>query len=176
MVMISHETVERGDLEPRGESWATDAFVEDAEHHRPRRRRHLLIALIVTAAILIAAIVAIVGGGLGGNGSRGPASPPVAVGSGQVTGVLMLEAGVSAAGTHPLPGTVVLQSNNGKTFWMHVGSDGSFKFQVPPGTYTATGQSPNYISNFARALCLSHGYVVVRAGETTTTTVVCEGM
>jgi hypothetical protein len=174
--MIRHETVEKGDLESRAKSRATDAFVEDAERHRPRRRRRLLIVSVISAAIAIAAAaaVAIAGGGLGGNGPPGPAPLPAAVGSGQVSGVLMLNAGPAGGG--PLPGTVVLQSNDGKTFWMHVGSDGSFKFQVPPGTYTATGQSPKFIWNDARALCLSHGYVVVRAGESTTTTVVCEGM
>lgn len=88
----------------------------------------------------------------------------------------MLEAGVSAAGTHPLPGTVVLYSDNGKTFSMHVGSDGAFTFHVPPGSYTASGQSPKFIWNDANALCFSHGYVVVRAGATATTTVICEGM
>jgi hypothetical protein len=127
--------------------------------------------LAFAGAIAIASTIAIAEGGLGGNGLPGPAPPPVDVGSGQVTGVLTLEAAVS----RPLPGTVVLQTDNGKTFWVHVGSDGSFKFRVPPGTYTATGQSPKYLSSDASAVCRSHSYVVVRAGETTTTTVVCEG-
>lgn len=174
--MANLQPIRESDLKSPAESRAADAVVEDAEHHRPRRRRRLLIVSIVSAAIVIAAIVAIAGGGLGGNGSPSPAPPPVAVGLGQITGVLMLEAGVSAAGTHPLPGTVVLYSDNGKTFSMHVGSDGAFKFHVPPGSYTASGQSPKFIWNDANALCFSHGYVVVRAGATATTTVICEGM
>jgi hypothetical protein len=175
--MANLQPIRESDLKSPAESRAAEAVVEDAERHRPRRRRRLLIVSIVSAAIVIAAIVAIADGRLGGNSSSSPSSPvppPVAVGSGQVTGVLMLNAGLAGGG--PLPGTVVLQSDNGKTFWMHVGSDGAFKFQVPPGTYTATGQSPKFIWNDANALCLSHGYVVVHAGETTTTTVVCEGM
>jgi hypothetical protein len=172
--MIRHETVEKGDLEPRRASRPTDAYVEEAERHRPRRRRRLLVVLTFAGALAIAAIVAIVEGGLVGNGSPSPALPPVAVGSGQVTGVLVLNAGPAGGG--PLPGTVVLQSDNGKTFWMHVGNDGVFQFRVPAGTYTATGQSPKFIWNDAEALCLSHGSLVVRAGGTTTTTVICEGM
>jgi len=148
---------------------------------RQRRRRRQLVAGIVLVGLLLVAI-GITAGVMASGGGRSPShapgsSEPLLTGSsGTVSGTLKLEAGVSLAGFHGLPGTVSLVGSHGVTHTINVGSDGKFLMHVPAGTYTAIGKSPRYLTDGTEMPCHSRSPIVVQAGVTSTITVVCEGM
>ncbi len=152
------------------------------EARRRRRRRRRIVAGIVALGLLLVAIeltAGVVAGGLRGSRPHAPgSSEPLVNGSpGMVSGVLKLEAGLSPAGFHGLPGEVSLISSRGMAHSMNVGSDGKFLMSVPAGNYTAIGRSPNYLlDDDTRWPCRSRSPVVVQTGVTSTITVVCEGM
>ena len=127
-------------------------------------------------AIGITAGVMASGGGGSSPHAPGSSEPLLTANTGTVSGTLKLEAGVSLAGFHGLPGTVSLVSSHDVTHTMNVGSDGKFLIHVPAGTYTAIGQSPKYLTDGTKMPCHSRSPAVVQAGVTSTITVVCEGM
>lgn len=148
---------------------------------RQRRRRRIVAGIVTVGFLLVATAITVSGvTGVLGGGSRTqpPGSPvsPVTGSTGMVSGVLKLEAGVSLSGFHGLPGKVSLVSSHGVAHSVNVGSDGTFLMRVSSGTYTAIGQSPNYVSDDTKWPCRSRSPVVVQAGVTSTITVVCEGM
>jgi hypothetical protein len=56
------------------------------------------------------------------------------------------------------------------------GSDGVFSAQVPVGSYTVTGRSPQFVVSDKEGMCSSvtPGAVAVAAGATVTVSVVCD--
>jgi hypothetical protein len=152
-----------------------------AEAKERRRKRWAIGGIVAAVAVLLLVLVV---AGVTRSGSQGPssgrsipASPLGGLGTGKVTGRLMLEAGVAAAGFHGLPGTVRFLGPKGVGPTVNVADDGRFNVRLRVGTYTAIGGSPNFVVGRANTMpCQGRSPVVVRAGRTTTVIVVCEGM
>lgn len=149
---------------------------------KERRRRRWAIGGILTAVVVL--LVVLVSLGMRWSGSEGPSlehalplSTPAAHRSGTVTGTLMIEAGVAAAGFHSLPGTVRFVGTQGMGSTVHVADNGKFQVQLRAGTYKAIGSSPKFLDGPPNLMpCNGRLPVVVRPGRTSKVVVVCEGM
>lgn len=146
------------------------ALIEQARQHQRRRRRRALFLSIV--------VLLVVGGVLaarfGGRGNPPPAAPsgsPPGVAPGSVNGILRFE-GITA---HSVAGTVLLVGAHGERIAVRVPADGRFTVHIPPGTYTATGHSPQVLSEGVEVTCTSRAPVIVRSGATTPVVLGCEG-
>ena len=98
--------------------------------------------------------------------------PPV----GRVTGTFVIDGGAVTNPPHgprPIPGTVVLSSERGRTITIRVGNSGKFSSLVPAGRYTVVGRTPTIGGPGGEGICRVPAPVVVSAGHNTSTTVVC---
>jgi hypothetical protein len=101
------------------------------------------------------------------------AGPSLAVGhpgAGTISGVLETMGGPPNAGPRPLPGIVNLTSASGRHIKFVTGKNGSIRGHLTPGTYEASGHSPQ--ANLRD--CEGESPVVVRAGHRTRFIVACE--
>lgn len=84
-----------------------------------------------------------------------------------MTGQLLRVGGLYGAGTAPLSGTVILTSSSGLVTKVHASASGGFHSDVPVGTYTLTGTSPDL--NNGRLICHSNPPTVAMKSATMTT-------
>jgi hypothetical protein len=108
--------------------------------------------------------------GLALAGCSSPNGPPGPTGT--LTGVLQAVGGPSGAGTRGLTGQVTLQGADGRKLVITAGANGKFSVPVTVGTYTATGQSPQYEGDAAD--CHAAGPVTVTKGATSRVEVDCQ--
>ena len=118
-------------------------------------RRGGLAALVVAALTLATA---------------GPSSASDHPRTGTISGVFETLGGPPNASPHPLPGIVKLTSATGRHIRFVTGKNGLIKGHLAPGTYEASGHSPE--ANLTD--CASESPVVVRAGHRTRFTVACD--
>ena len=97
---------------------------------------------------------------------NGPPGP-----TGTLTGTLQALGGPSGGGARALNGQVTLHGSNGHITGITVGANGRFSAPVPVGTYTVTGQSPQYEGGTAD--CHASGTVIVTKGVTSNVEVGC---
>jgi hypothetical protein len=86
-----------------------------------------------------------------------PNSPPGPTGT--VTGTLQAVGGPPGDGPRALGGQVTLHGSSGHIVGITVGATGRFSLPVPVGTYTVSGQSPQYEGG--AGVCRASGPVVV---------------
>jgi hypothetical protein len=96
-----------------------------------------------------------------------PAGP-----TGTLTGALQAVGGSPGASPRALSGQVNLLKSNGARDGISVGANGRFSVPVPVGTYTVTGQSPQYQGG--TGVCRASGPVVVTEGVTSTVKIDCQ--
>jgi hypothetical protein len=142
------------------------------ERFRSLVQRHRVLVASSLAAIAIVGITAL-STNLFGFGVSNPQSETVAArhAPGTITGSLNLYTLVDLVE----PGSVSFVGDNGNHKTVHVGIDGRFTLNLPPGRYSASGKSPQVYSDGAEMKCASRSPVVVHGGVTTEVTVVCEG-
>jgi hypothetical protein len=100
---------------------------------------------------------------------NGPPGP-----TGTLTGTLQAVGGPSGAGPRALSGQVTLHGSNGRKAIISVGANGRFSAPVSVGTYTVSGQSPQYEGGAAD--CKASGPVTVTKGLTSRVKVDCQEM
>ncbi len=89
-----------------------------------------------------------------------------------MTGHLVRVGGPYGAGSPPLNGTVIFTSSSGMVTKVHASASGGFHSDVPVGTYTLTGTSPDL--NNGKLICYSNpASVVVKSATLTTRDVFC---
>jgi hypothetical protein len=98
---------------------------------------------------------------------NGPPGP-----TGTVTGTLQAVGGPSGAGPRGLSGQVTLHRSNGARAIINVGANGRFSVPASVGTYTVSGQSPQYEGGTAE--CKASGPVTVTKGVTSNVEVDCQ--
>ena len=124
-----------------------------------RRRSLTLLSLLpVTAASVLLA------------SCSSPTGPPGPTGT--LTGTLQAVGGPSGAGPRALSGQVTAQRSNGARDIISVGANGRFSVPVPVGTYTVSGQSPQYEGGTAD--CKASGPVTVTKGLTSSVKIDCQ--
>ena len=101
-----------------------------------------------------------------------PDAPPGPTGT--LTGTLQSVGGPSGVGPRALSGQVTLHGSNGRRSIISVGANGRFSVPVPVGTYTVSGQSPQYEGGAAD--CKASGPVTVTKGLTSSVKVDCQEM
>ncbi|MCU1488573.1 MAG: hypothetical protein JWN67_5319 [Actinomycetia bacterium] len=116
-------------------------------------------SLLVTTALLMTGATAC------GAGGTHTDPPRVAV-----SGVLRMTGGPSGASQPGAPGEVTFTSS-ALAATATAGPDGTFRLQLPPGTYTATGTSPQY--GDSQGICRADQPVVVGAHGTAGLVVAC---
>ena len=121
------------------------------------------LSLILLASL--AASVSLAGCDL--SSPTGPAGP-----TGTVTGTLQAVGGTSGVRPRALSGQVTLNGSGGKIATITVGANGRFSVPATVGTYTVSGQSPQYKDGAAD--CHASGPVTVTKGNTTKVDVDCE--
>lgn len=62
--------------------------------------------------------------------------------SGTLVGKLEVVGGPSPGLARPLPGTVTATNADGKKTFVTIGANGKFEVQLPPGSYSLMGHSP----------------------------------
>lgn len=98
-----------------------------------------------------------------------PANPPGPTGT--LTGTLQAVGGPAGVGPRALSGRVTLHGSNGHFATISVGASGRFSLPASVGTYTVSGQSPQFEGGTAS--CRSSGPVSVTKGVTTKVEVDC---
>jgi hypothetical protein len=101
---------------------------------------------------------------------NGPPGP-----TGRLTGTLQAVGGSAGVGPRALRGQVILKGTNGtrdSTTGIAVGASGRFSVPVTVGTYTVSGQSPQYEGG--TGACHASGAVTVNKGVTSTVEVDCQ--
>jgi hypothetical protein len=89
-----------------------------------------------------------------------------------VSGHLLRVGGPFGAGTPPLSGTVIFTSSSGLVMKVHASASRGFHSDVPVGTYTLTGTSPDL--NDGKLICYSDPRTVaVKPATLTTRDVFC---
>lgn len=96
------------------------------------------------------------------------------VSTGTIRGVFEEIGGPSNLGPRPLPGKVTLTSSTGKHISLDVGKSGRVTSHISPGTYTATGYSPDVHNGQGEMACQGLSPVVVHAGRSVRMTVACQ--
>lgn len=126
-----------------------------------RRKSLTLLSLlpIVAASALLASC----------SSPTGPPGP-----TGTLTGALQAVGGPPGAGPRALSGQVTLHGSGGHITGITVGANGRFSVPVPVGTYTVSGQSPQYEGG--TAVCRASGPVIVTEGVTSSVEVDCQEM
>jgi hypothetical protein len=115
------------------------------------------IASVVAIGLLVSAC-----------GSSSPAPPP----TGTIQGRLLTYGGLSLSPQgRPFEGHVRATAAKGKAVVVAVPSDGNFALQLPAGTYSLTGASPEYGDGLY--LCLAPDKVTVAPGRTAKQDVIC---
>jgi hypothetical protein len=99
-----------------------------------------------------------------------PTGPPGPTGT--LTGTLQAVGGPSGGGALALSGQVTLHGSSGHITGITVGANGRFSAPVPVGTYTVTGQSPQYEGGTVE--CHASGPVTVSKGVTSSVEVDCQ--
>ncbi len=61
-------------------------------------------------------------------------------------------------------GEIRFETPSGKSYSARVGEDGRYSIELPPGTYTISGQSPEYLQG-DRWLCSSRSVRLTRGGS-----------
>ena len=122
-----------------------------------RRSLTLLCLLPVMASVLLA-------------GCSSPDAPPGPTGT--LTGTFQAVGGPSGASPRALSGQVTAQRSNGARDIISVGANGRFSVPVPVGTYTVSGQSPQYEGGTAD--CKASGPVTVTKGLTSSVKIDCQ--
>jgi hypothetical protein len=126
-----------------------------------RRKSLTLLALLaITATSVLLASCDL-------SSPNGPPGP-----TGTLTGTLQAAGGPSGAGPRALSGQITLHGSSGHITGITVGANGRFSVPVPVGTYTVTGQSPQYKGGTAD--CHASGLVTVTKGITSSVEVDCQ--
>lgn len=123
-----------------------------------RSSRTLLSLLLVMAASVLLA---------GCSSPNGPPGP-----TGTLTGTLQAVGGPSGADPRALSGQVTLHGPDGRRAIISVGADGRFSLPVSEGTYTVSGQSPQYEGGTTN--CKASGPVTVTKGLRSSVKVDCQ--
>ncbi len=118
----------------------------------------LLSLLSVTAASVVLASC---------SSPNGPPGP-----TGTLTGMLQAVGGAPGGGTRVLSGQVTLHGASGHITGITVAADGRFSVPVSVGTYTVSGQSPQYEGGTGK--CRASGPVVMNKGVTSSVEVECQ--
>jgi hypothetical protein len=100
---------------------------------------------------------------------NGPPGP-----TGTLTGTLQTVGGPAGVGAQPLSGQVTLHGSSGHLTAITVGANGRFSVPVTVGTYTVSGQSPEYRGDAAD--CHASGPVTVTKDVTSSLRVDCQEM
>jgi hypothetical protein len=125
-------------------------------------RRKPLTLLILFSVMVASVLLA------GCSSPNGPPGP-----TGTVTGTLQAVGGLPGDGPRALSGQITLHGSSGHIVGITVGANGRFSLAVPVGTYTVSGQSPQYRGGAAE--CHASGPVVVTKGVTSSVEVDCQG-
>lgn len=127
-------------------------------------RRKVVIFVLGVLAVLVVVVVAIRLANFGSpNGPSGP--------TGTLSGTLQAEGGPTDTGSRALSGQVTLRGSGGHLTGITVGASGRFSVPVSVGTYTVSGQSPQY--GGGNKICRAAKPVTVRKGATTNVQVQC---
>ena len=122
--------------------------------------------VIVTAVLLLA---------LSACSSHPPGTPKA---YGTVSGMLVREGGTfPGTATTPIPGTIELSAHGHRIVTIHVPVDGTFREQVPTGSYEVAATSPsvqqqNSSSGSTYSCPLAHP-IAVTTGQTTNIQLAC---
>jgi hypothetical protein len=124
-----------------------------------RRKSLTLLSLlpVMTASVLLASC----------SSPNGPPGP-----TGTLTGKLQAVNGPPGVGPRALSGQITLHGSSGHIDGITVGMNGRFSVPVPVGTYTVSGQSPQY--ERGTGVCRGSGLVVVTKGVTSRVQVDCQ--
>lgn len=127
----------------------------------------------IAAASLLAVALLV---GCGSAAKSHPTGAGTAVtATGNVSGQFIAVGGPSFAQNNPQQGTVTLTNTATKAvFKVATGPDGLFALTVPPGTYTATGHTPQYVANGQEGLCQAYAPIRVYTGDPVAVTVACQ--
>ena len=98
---------------------------------------------------------------------NGPPGP-----TGTLIGTLQAVGGPPGDALRALSGQITLHGSSGHIAGITVGANGRFSVPVPVGTYTVSGQSPQYQGG--TAVCRASGSVVVTKGVTSSVEVDCQ--
>ena len=101
-----------------------------------------------------------------------PTGPPGPTGT--LTGTLQAVGGPAGVGPRALSGQVTLHQSDGRRDIIYVGANGRFSVPASAGTYTVSGQSPQYDGGTAD--CKASGPVTVTKGLTSSVEVDCQEM
>jgi hypothetical protein len=101
-----------------------------------------------------------------------PTGPPGPTGT--LTGTLQAVGGPAGDGPRALSGQITLHESDGSKDIVPVGANGRFSVPVAVGTYTVSGQSPQYEGG--TAVCQASGPAVVTKGVTGSVEVYCQVM
>jgi hypothetical protein len=99
-----------------------------------------------------------------------PDGPPGPTGT--LTGTLQAVGGSPDAAPRALSGQVTLHGSNGRRSIISVGANGRFSVPASVGTYTVSGQSPQYGGGTAE--CKAPGPVTVTEGARSSVEVDCQ--
>ena len=99
-----------------------------------------------------------------------PDGPPGPTGT--LTGTLQAVGGPPGVGPRALSGQITLHGSSGHITGITVGANGRFSVPVPVGTYTVSGQSPQYEGG--TGVCRASGPVIVTEGVTSNVEVDCQ--
>ena len=97
----------------------------------------------------------------------GPSGP-----TGTLTGTLQAVGGPAGGSPRALSGQVTARESNGARYSFSAGANGRFSIHVPVGTYTVSGQNPDYEGGTAK--CQASGPVKVTKGATSSVAVDCQ--
>jgi hypothetical protein len=125
-------------------------------------RRRLLICLLV---------LPVLGAGVGCTNSGRPKGTSPTKTNGVIRGLLSAYGAETGGRLVPLAGTVTVVGG-GVHLVVTVAKDGKFAVDLPPGTYTLTGSSPQY-NHGAAGACHATGSVPVIAGQEIVAGVLC---
>jgi hypothetical protein len=103
-------------------------------------------------------------------GCSSPNGPPGPTGT--ITGSLQAVGGAAGRAPRPLSGQVILEQPNGARAIISVGADGRFSVPATVGTYTVTGESPQY--DGGAGVCRASGPVTITEGDTSHVEVDCQ--
>jgi len=97
-------------------------------------------------------------------------SPAIPV-SGTLVGHLRQVGGPPPGIDRPVPGTMTITGPVTKQ--IHVGSDGAYSVELPPGSYTLMGHSPTTLVDDTQQDCPGLASAQVKVSATTTADAVC---
>jgi hypothetical protein len=121
------------------------------------RRVSLILLAVMAAGMTLASC----------SSPTGPSGP-----TGTLTGTFQAVGGPAGTGPRALAGQITLHESNGTRYGIAVGANGRFSATLPVGTYTVTGQSPQYEGGTAD--CQASGPVTVTKGVTSSIKVDCQ--